>query len=165
MAGKRGRSGRIGVTSAIGVQNKLLDLGIFGPTHSREFGPFGILGPTYFLVGFITNRGGGLSKRTPGSAIPSSRGPSAHRPMMIRYSARDIGAIRSGETCESRMPLGRVPTTLEQLAAPKGCVHEPIRSAGARDWPLETLRKGCERPSRRAPTRPPPQRRFHKNNA
>jgi hypothetical protein len=88
MAGKRGRSGRIGVTSAIGVQNKLLDLGIFGPTHSREFGPFGILGPTYFLVGSYKETPSRPGHQGVGSAPPEPRRAARRAVIIARERAR-----------------------------------------------------------------------------
>jgi len=97
MAGKRGRSGRIGVTSAIGVQNKLLDLGIFGPTHSREFGPFGILGPTYFLVGSY--------KETP--SRPGHQGVGSAPPEPRRAARRAVIIARERALTQARVHEGR----------------------------------------------------------
>src|SRR5262245_57904496 len=60
-------------------------------------------------------------------ATSSPRGPSCQRCAVTATTARDIGAICCGETPKPRMPLGEVPITSEQMAAPKGCVHEPIK--------------------------------------
>ena len=45
-----------------------------------------------------------------------------------------IGAIRCGETFGSRMPLGRVSITSEQMAAPKGLGQGGISFSSRPDW-------------------------------
>src|SRR5262245_1683397 len=60
-------------------------------------------------------------------ATSSPRGPSCQRCAVTATTARDLGAICCGDTAKPRMPLGGVPRTAEQMAAPKGCVREPVR--------------------------------------
>src|SRR5262249_27769116 len=78
------------------------------------------------------------NKRDRGRACPCwvpPRHPTPKRPLCPGGASQCAGAVgfrykqvRRGEILEPRTPLGEVPTTSEPMAAPRGCVHEPIRS-------------------------------------
>src|SRR5262245_17597173 len=104
---------------------------------------------SYIIFAGVIKRDRGGVGPSRGAVVPlrPTRGP----PPWCRLSARRqrtvIGAIRCGETFESRMPLGRVSITSEQMAAPGGWAMGHLFFIAARlshDEKRNSLRRNAE---------------------
>ena len=87
-----------------------------------------VFAPTDFLHGLIRVDPGGPVQAGWGWPSQAPAGPPAGGALSARcYLISTTAQNRARETRESRMAGGATAITSEQLAAPRGCVHELIR--------------------------------------